>query len=364
VERFSSIEFRLYYQYKSISAQNGAGEKMNTNTFLSNSFLGNELRQWLFALCFVVVGFIAGKIIPSVFKHISRKTTFAFDDILLSKINHPLTLIVTLAGIKLGFDLLVLSETAHLWLNRSLSILLIVSLAWTVSGLLDTLILHYMPSGPLDPASSSATDIKPLVRKLCSVVVWFIAFVLILRTLGYDVSALLAGLGLGGAALALASKDTLANCFGSITVFVDRPFRINDRIKIMGYDGFITEMSLRTSRLRTMENRTVIIPNSVFSATPIENISADPNTVNQSIVVKTANGREKIQTAIALLLEIGVNTEGCTGAPTALLVSINGSACQITFTFYVAEGADYVGTLNRVNMAILSRFEEAGIALV
>lgn len=340
------------------------GERMNINTFLDNSFLGNELRQWLFALCFIVGGFIAGKIVPLVFRHISRKTVFEFDDILFSKINNPLNLIVTIAGIKLGFDLLVLSETAHLWLDRSLSILIIVALTWTVSGVLDALLVRYMPSGPLDPASQSTTDIKPLARKLCSVVMWIIAFVLILRTLDYDVSALLAGLGLGGAALALASKDTLANCFGSITVFVDRPFRINDRIKIMGYDGFITEMSLRTSRLRTMENRTVIIPNSVFSATPIENISADPNTVNQSIVVKTANGRDKIQTAIALLLEIGTGTEGCTGAPAALLVSINGSACQITFTFYVSEGADYIGTLNRVNMAILSRFEEAGIALV
>ncbi|MDR2537814.1 MAG: mechanosensitive ion channel family protein [Treponema sp.] len=337
---------------------------MNINTFLDNSFLGNELRQWLFALCFVVGGFIAGKIIPSVFRQLSRKTAFAFDDILFSKIGHPINLIVTIAGVKLGFDLLVLSETAHLWLDRSLSILIIVSLAWMLSGVLDALLVHYMPSGPLDPTSPSTTDIKPLARKLCGVAVWIIAFVLILRTLGYDVSALLAGLGLGGAALALASKDTLANCFGSITVFVDRPFRINDRIKIMGYDGFITEMSLRTSRLRTLENRTVIIPNSVFSATPIENISADPNTVNQSIVVKTANGREKIQTAITLLLEIGTGTEGCTGAPTALLVSINGNACQITFTFYVAKDADYISTLNRVNMAILSRFEEAGIALV
>jgi MscS family membrane protein len=211
--------------------------------------------------------------------------------------------------------------------------------------------------------TNKETDIRPLLRKGCSILIWIIAFVLILRTLGYDVSALLAGLGLGGAALALASKDTLANCFGSITVFVDRPFRINDRIKIMGYDGFITEMGLRTSRIRTLENRTVIIPNSVFSANPIENVSAEPNTVNQTLAIKTANGQEKIKSAIVLLVEIGHTAEGTTGAPRAALVSINGNVCQITFTFFVAHGADYVATLNRVNMSILSRFEEAGIAL-
>jgi MscS family membrane protein len=207
-------------------------------------------------------------------------------------------------------------------------------------------------------------EIQPILRKVFSIFLWIIACALILRTLGYNISALLAGLGLGGAAIALASRDTLANFFGSITVFVDRPFRMHERIKIAGYDGYITEMGIRTSRLKTLENRTVIIPNSIFAANPIENISAEPNTrVSQTITLKRDNGIEKLTQGVALLKEIGVQIEGTGGAPSVGFVSIGGVACQITFVYYVAKNADYLVTVNAVNLEILRRFEEAGIIL-
>jgi MscS family membrane protein len=332
---------------------------------LEKNVLDNPVRDWLFALCFMAGGFVAGKVcsflISLLLKHVCKRTAFELDDIILLKLKHPLTLLITIAGIGLGFNTLTLPDEAQRVIAHALSSLIIVAFAWGGGGVLDAVLLKYMPARRSD--SGKETDVRPLLRKGCGVLIWLIAFVLILRNMGYDVSALLAGLGLGGAALALASKDTLANCFGSITVFVDRPFRINDRIKIMGYDGFITEMGLRTSRIRTLENRTVIIPNSVFSANPIENVSVDPNMVNQTLALKTANGQEKIRAAMALLVEIGGASEGTTGTPSVALVSVNGTVCQITFTFFVAGGADYIATLNRVNVGILSRFEEAGIAL-
>jgi MscS family membrane protein len=332
---------------------------------LQKSFLNNSIGTWLFALCFVIGGFIAGKIcsliITALIKYVCKKTKFELDDIIFSKLKNPLTLLITIGGVGLGLRLLALSETVQNGIEHALAALIIIVIAGGSSGLLDAILLNYLPLPVSD--TNRETDIRPLLRKGCGILIWLIAVVLILRTLGYDVSAILAGLGLGGAALALASKDTLANCFGSITVFVDRPFRINDRIKIMGYDGFITEMGLRTSRIRTLENRTVIIPNSVFSANPIENVSVEPNTVNQTLSIKTANGQEKIKAAIALLIEIGHSSEGTAGVPRVALVSINGNVCQITFTFFVAHNADYVATLNRVNMSILCRFEDAEIAL-
>jgi MscS family membrane protein len=188
---------------------------------------------------------------------------------------------------------------------------------------------------------------------------------LILRILGYNISALLAGLGLGGAAVALASKDTLSNFFGSITVFVDRPFRLNDRIKVSGYDGVITEMGLRTSRLRTMENRTLIIPNSIFVANPIENVSAEPNTkVSQTLDVRRDNGPEKIAQGVSLLRDICSKTEGTEGNPAVGLAAIQGIACHLTLVYYIAKGADYLATVDRVNLEILRCFEEAGINFV
>jgi MscS family membrane protein len=202
------------------------------------------------------------------------------------------------------------------------------------------------------------------IRKFFSVIIWIIAIILILRTIGYNVNALMAGLGLGGAALALASKDTLANFFGSITVFFDRPFRMNDRIKIGGYDGVITEVGFRTSRLRTQENRTVFIPNSLFASQPIENISVQPNIkVIQTIRFKGDNGSKKIERGLEIIREIAADDPGLEGKATAGLISVGGLNCQANFIYFVSKKADYNETLNRVNMEILRRFEEAEIRL-
>jgi MscS family membrane protein len=206
--------------------------------------------------------------------------------------------------------------------------------------------------------------IQGLLCKFCETIVWSIALTLVLKTLGYNISALLAGLGLGGAALALASKDTLANFFGSITVFFDRPFRIGDRIKITGFDGVITAMGIRTSKIKTTENRIVFIPNSIFAVNPIENFSTEPEIkVTQLLNVKTDNGLEKITQALVILKTLCSETEGCGGNPQAGVVSVNATVCQISFVYFVKKDADYLTTVNRVNLGILNRFQKAGIVL-
>jgi MscS family membrane protein len=146
---------------------------------------------------------------------------------------------------------------------------------------------------------------------------------------------------------------------------MDRPFRVNDRIKIGDYDGVVTEMGLRTSRLRTLENRVVCIPNSLFASNPIENISAAPNAkITQTIRFRGDNGSEKISLGIAILREIGSSTEGLEGSPAAGLVSPGGIICQATFVYFISKKAVYLDTVSRVNLEILRRFEEAGIRLV
>jgi MscS family membrane protein len=268
---------------------------------------------------------------------------------------------VFLVGIGIGIQGLTVHETVDLWIGRVLESLFIGVIAWAVSRVLKTMISRRIS---LSSPWGMETDVRPLLRKFCNTVIWLIAGTLILRSLGYNVSALMAGLGLGGAALALASKDTLANFFGSITVFVDRPFRLNDRIKIGAYDGIITEMGIRTSKLRTPENRTVFIPNSLFASSPIENISAAPNIkVIQTFNLKAENGPDKIEKAVGILKDICSTLPGLDGIPQAGLVSLGGVNCQTSLTFFVSRQADYTETVGRVNLTILRRFAEAEISL-
>lgn len=116
-------------------------------------------------------------------------------------------------------------------------------------------------------------QLVPVIRKAAKVTVVIVGSLLIVQNLGGEVGSLLAGLGIGGAALALASKDTIANLFGSIVVFVDRPFQVGDWVEIGDHEGTIEEVGLRVTRIRTFENSLITVPNSSLTTTPIENWS-------------------------------------------------------------------------------------------
>jgi MscS family membrane protein len=336
--------------------------------FLSRLFLNNTVRQWLISAAFILGGLGAGKlcsfILRTILRRVRRKTKTGRDDALVFVLERPLGIAVSLVAAVFGIRGLRLQETARIWTGRILQSLFIAVAAWGFARILDALIRRLAPVRGSGVLGNGETNIQPLLRKFSVTVIWLIAGALILRVLGYDVSALLAGLGLGGAALALASKDTLSNFFGSITVFVDRPFRLNDQIKIGAYEGVITEMGVRTSKLRTLENRTVFIPNSLFAANPIENISAAPSIkAVQNFALKAENGADKIERALGILREICSILPGLEGTPQAALLSVGGAVCQVSLTYFVSRQADYTGIVNLVNLTILRRFAEAEISL-
>ena len=329
---------------------------------------GNSLTNWLFAAAFVVGGFFVGKIVSwitaNVLRRISSKTKNRLDDIVLAVAEKPLVLIVSVAGIALGIDRLSLNAETTVTVDKAFIVLVTIAATWTVTRVMDAIIDEYLV--PYTQKSEGTLDdqLVPIFRKGFKVVAWIIAALFALKNVGYDVGALMAGLGLGGVAIAMAAKDTLSNFFGSVTVFIDRPFKINDRIRIAGYDGSVTEIGLRTSRLRTLDNRIVTIPNATFSASPIENVSSEPNTkVIQILDLARSNSPEKLAEAVGLLKETGAATEGTDGIPAAGIFAFGEYSYKATFVFYVKKGADYLGTVNAVNLEVLRRFEAAGIAL-
>ncbi|MEM7154957.1 MAG: mechanosensitive ion channel family protein [Myxococcota bacterium] len=116
-------------------------------------------------------------------------------------------------------------------------------------------------------------QLVPIVRKTAKASLVIIGTVMVLQNMGYPVGSLLAGLGIGGAALAFASKDTVANFFGSLVIFVDRPFQIGDWVEIGDVEGTVEEVDIRTTRIRTFANSLITVPNSQMTVTAIQNWS-------------------------------------------------------------------------------------------
>lgn len=115
-------------------------------------------------------------------------------------------------------------------------------------------------------------QLVPLARKSLKIMVIVLGGLIALQSFGFNVVSLLAGLGLGGLALALAAQDTAANVFGSITIFLDKPFQVGDLIEVSGTKGIVEEIGFRSTSIRSTYNSLITIPNSVMAKEKIDNL--------------------------------------------------------------------------------------------
>jgi MscS family membrane protein len=147
------------------------------------------------------------------------------------------------------------------------------SVAWLAYRLVDVLADWLIVKA--DKTESKLDDqLVPLLRTSLKVFIAVIGTIFVLQNMHVDVGSLLAGLGLGGLAFALAAQDTVKNFFGSLVVFIDKPFQIGDWVTIAGIEGLIEEVGFRTTRVRTFYNSLVTIPNAKLTDTPIDNYGA------------------------------------------------------------------------------------------
>jgi MscS family membrane protein len=157
--------------------------------------------------------------------------------------------------------------------NLAIRVVLVFSAVWVVYRMADLFGVWL-----LDRAERTATKLDdqlvPLVTKALKLFVVAVGAVFILQNLDVDVAGLLAGLGLGGLAFALAAKDTVANLFGSATIFADRPFQVGDWVVIGGAEGTVEQVGFRSTRIRTFYNSLVSIPNAKVGESLIDNYGA------------------------------------------------------------------------------------------
>jgi MscS family membrane protein len=336
--------------------------------FLSSQVADRPVGDWLAALGFLVGGFILGKLVAwfstNILKRIAAKTKTRLDDIILAFLEKPLVFIVTIAGFRLGADSLELGATATLWIDRTWIVLVVIAVAWAVTRVLDAIVGEYLAPAIEKSESKLDDQLLPILRKGLKLSVWLIAIMIALKNAGYDLGALLAGLGIGGVAVALAAKDTLSNFFGSVAVFIDRPFAINDRIKVAGFDGNVTDIGIRTSRLKTLDGRIVTIPNAIFAASPIENVSAEPSAkVTATLDLAVANGAAGAARAVGAARRALEGVGGLAEGSLAGITSISENGFRLTYVFFVAKEALYMDTVSAAHLSVLAALESEGLAL-
>lgn len=253
---------------------------LNQITWLSpfNSivFYNNSLTKYLFVLGGVLLVYLLGKFVSFIFeRHASKLTSWTnnkIDDMILAFMHRSVTFILVLAALYSGLKWLTLPEQIYSFAHKSLFIVLIIKLAVEVERLVEFFVTGYLLPIARKQRGFVKTFIPPLLH-FSKFMVWSLAFLLVINNLGYNISSLIAGLGIGGIALALAAQETLGNAFGSISILTDQPFKLNDVVQIGGHIGFVREVGMRSTRLELLTGEMLTIPNKTVANETISNFS-------------------------------------------------------------------------------------------
>lgn len=334
------------------------------NQILTNTYYGNTVQQWLIALLIVAGAIIVGKIVYFIFgnviKKLTEKTKTKLDDIIVDMIEEPIVFALMIVAVWFALKQLVLPEGFLTFVDNTYHVLIVFNVAWLITRLLNAIYKEYVVRMMEESENKIDDHLFPILKKVSNGVVWVLALIVGLNNAGYDVGALLAGLGIGGLAIAMASKDTLTNILGGFTILVDKPFHTNDRIRVSGYDGMVKEIGLRSIRVQTLDGTMVTIPNSSCANSPIENVSLEPSRKVSTVLGLTYDTKPaQMEKAIEILKDIIEKNEHTNKKVIAGFEEFADSSMNIRFIYYIKKGADIVKTKSEINMEILTRFNKA-----
>ena len=247
--------------------------------FLRFQFLAVPVWRIVAAVGCIVVAWAVKKLalkwLVGVLLHVASKTKTDLDDLLVQAVTAPLGATVVLAGFYLGAEVIQFPNhpvDVQEFVRGLFRTIMIIIVAWALYRAVRvvTVMLERLTA---KTESNLDDQLVPFAEKFLKATVIVLAVVMVVREWGYDISGLLAGLGLGGLAFALAAKDMLANIFGSVMILTDRPFAIGDWIKTPQVEGTVEEIGFRSTKVRTFANSLVSVPNSIIASNSVENWS-------------------------------------------------------------------------------------------
>jgi len=192
-----------------------------------------------------------------------------YDDKIISSLRGPIRFAFIIIGTHLFF-LLIFKETSII--KNILNTLVVFTIFWAIISILDSLRdLFHSTTKKFNP--ELAKEMGNFLLKIAKTIVGAIGFAAMLQVWGINVTALVASLGLGGLAFALAAKDTASNLFGSFALLADKSISIGEWIKVGGVEGVVEDIGMRTTKIRSFQKSLITVPNQIVSNSPIENFS-------------------------------------------------------------------------------------------
>ncbi|MFU8829317.1 MAG: mechanosensitive ion channel family protein [Phycisphaerales bacterium] len=333
---------------------------------------------WLALFLAILGGLIAGKITQAVLRNAGsklRKKGRKAPGITLEDAASPASLALLTFGITLGMVSIVMPPDLAAFSQNVIKLLYIIAIGWflfNLVDLIDLVLTHQVEK----TESKLAMQIAPLIRKALRIFIIIIFTLLIAQNVfGVNVTAWLAGLGIAGLAISLAAQDSIKNLFGSVTVLLDKPFAVGDRIQFNGADGFVEEIGFRSTRIRTFTGHLVTVPNMRFIDGTIENVSARAFIRRMlDVTITYDTPPEKIREAVQVIKDLLASADLAEPfrmddrPPRVYFNEFNSDSLNISVAYWyfldADAGRDWWGYLEhgeKFNHKLFEAFAEAGI---
>jgi MscS family membrane protein len=267
-----------------------------------------EIRMWQW-IALVLVGALAWLVSRAVHRPLVMLTHWVLaaggtqDGAMADQAAAPLRFLIAVGVFAAGARFLWLAMPVQRVLVGAEKALTIVAATWLLLRVLDVGTLRFERRLEKQRHMRAVATV-PLVRRGFKVFVALVAFIAALQNFGFNVTGLIAGLGVGGLAVALAAQKTVENLFGSVSLVADQPVRVGDVCRFGDTVGTIEDIGLRSTRVRTLDRTVVTVPNAQFSTLALENLSRrDRIPVRATITLPQGTGAERVRTVLAALRE-------------------------------------------------------------
>lgn len=297
---------------------------------------------------------------------VARHTPGEIDNVILGIVGKPLFYLLFVYGVVDSFLALDLPTWADTVLLRLWKLVVVIQITYIVYRVWHEVLLELGRVMAKKTESQLDDKLYPLFNKVGGVIIILAGIWIAVSSLGIDMTFFAAGGAIGGLVVAFAAQDTLANFFAGIHILVDRPFREGDRIEIKEENtwGDVVDIGLRSTRIRTRDNRMVIVPNMVIASNPVINHSFPDSTYRIGVDVGVAYGSdvEKVRDALIAALD-HVDDVMHTERKEALLTGFGASSIDFHVRAWFPTYVDKKRYEDKMLSAIYQALAEAGIEI-
>jgi len=339
--------------------------------FLSIEFLNNSVKDYLYFFLVIIVGLIITKPIISYLLKIAYKLFGSKDsdnerDMLKSLLRKPLYYFFLLMILYIGLNSLNFPEEwglvdssefgLKMVLDKGFYLAVICSIFWTILRSVEFIGVK-LKDKAAQTESKVDDGLIPFAIDLTKVLVYIFALVIILgNVFNVNITALVAGLGVGGVAIALASKESIENLLGSFTIFFDKPFAVGDVITLGGVTGKVEKVGFRSTRIRTFDKSIVTVPNKNVINTELDNLGVRPvRRVKFNIGLTYDTTIEQIKNIVNDIQKLVDDHPMTNEDGRVRFLSFGASSLDIMVLYYVnsPEWEDLINTQQKINYNII-----------